>query len=140
MWAGLVIDVDATTGSVRAACGNVDLSGLGSLGRTVHYDAAGNELDTGTTAQAVPSSKGTVRLDADNSTDPEWYLTITTKFCHNLIDYGSLSSAMYSTYILPNGEMIDIDPDDPNLVEMLMKEGDLDRDEALLVAGKVRLL
>lgn len=140
MWAGLVVDVDAETGSVRAACGNVDLSGLGTMGRTVLYDANGNALDTGTTGQAVPGSKGTVKLDSKSAADPEWYITITTKFCHNMIDYNSLRQSMYSSYTLPNGLMLDIDPDDPELVKKLEKEGGLEKDEAILVAGKVRLL
>lgn len=140
MWAGLVVDVDAETGSVRAACGNVDLSGLGTMGRTVHYDSNGNALDTGTTAQPVPGSKGTVKLDAKSSADPEWYITITTKFCHNLIDYNAVRTAMYSSYVLPNGMMLDLDPDDPNLVDHLVSDGGLKQDEAVLVAEKVRLL
>ena len=140
MWCGLVVDVNETTGAVRAICGNVDLTGLGMTGKTVHFNENGEALNEGLTAESVDGSKGTVKLNSDSSADPEWYITITTKFCHNLIDYNSLRNSMYSSIVLPDGSFLDIDPDDEDLVQKLMEQGHLAEDEAVLVASKVRLM
>lgn len=144
-WIGIVTDVDAS-GLASAVCGNVHLSGLGSIG---HMDlATGANPDFGfegshggeTLASGLSgsySAPGTVKLDPVGDNDPVWSLSITTKYCHNKIDMEALKRSFYASFRTVDGGYFEVDPNRPDLIECLKKEQGLSEYEARLAAMKI---
>ena len=143
-YVGMVLNSDAN--GIRCVCGDLDISKIGQPVDGAHAEGmqiqdgsgGGEALDGG----AYNDGNGTTMFKLN--TMPEWYITVTTKFCHNVIDNDKMMESIYSTYVPPDGpnagKLITFDINDPKLIEDLMKKTGYPEDEANLLANKLRML
>ncbi len=117
---------------IRCICGNLDITRTGQSGGS----AAGE-------VRSVSDGNGTVTYFPAGS-DPEWFVSVTTRFCHNEIDTDRMMENLYSTYVVesgPNrGNLISFDINDPKLVSDLEGKTGYTEEQCLLLANEMRLL